>query len=144
MAGINELLGGLVGSGSAEAQKLIGPLQDLIESSGGISGLLEKLKSNGLVGSGENAKIDPSKITSALGSEQVSALAQKAGLSVEQAQQGLSELLPALMEKVSAAGNLPGADQATELLKKVPGGEGIADKLGGLLGGGAQPPAPPA
>jgi uncharacterized protein YidB (DUF937 family) len=151
MAGINDAVGGLVSGGSAEVQKLLGPLTEMIESSGGLNGLIEKLKSSGLgdqvsswVGTGENAKIDPTKLTQALGTEQIAALAQKAGVTVEQAQQGITDLLPGVIDKLSPAGQLPGADQAADLLKKLPGGEGIADKLGGLLGGGAAPGAPSA
>jgi uncharacterized protein YidB (DUF937 family) len=151
MAGIGDSISGLIGSGNAEVQKLLGPLTEMIESTGGLGGLVEKLKGAGLgdqvsswVGTGENAKIDPSKLTEVLGPDHVKALAEKAGTSVEQVQSSLSEVLPTLIDKLSPGGQLPGADQATELLKKVPGAEGIADKLGGLLGGGGAAPEAPA
>lgn len=153
MSGINEVLGGLFGSGGAvDVQKMLGPVLEMVQSTpGGIHGLLGQLSSSGLgdqvsswVGMGENAMVDPTRLTSALGPEKVQALAAKAGVSVEQAAGSLAAILPQLVDRLTPAGAIPGVDQAAELAKKIPGAEGISDQvtglLGGLLGGGSAPP----
>lgn len=152
MPGINETLGSLFGAGgAADVQKLIGPVLELVQNSGGVHGLVEQLKSNGLgeqvsswVGTGPNIKVDPSALTSALGPEKVQALASKAGVTLEQASSSLTALLPQIVDKLSPAGTIPGADQAAALVAKIPGAEGLTDqltgRLSGLLGGGSGAP----
>ncbi len=143
MAGINEVFGGLFGSGgTVDVQKYVGPVLDLVQNSGGVKGVVSQLQNAGLgeqvsswVGTGENAKVDPSKLTSALGPEKVQAMAGKAGVSLQEASGSLSALLPQVIDKLTPGGSIPGADQAAELAKKIPGAEGLTDQLSSLLGG---------
>lgn len=146
MAGINDIFGE---GGAVDVQKLLGPVLELVQNApGGLQGLMGQLQSSGLgeqvsswVGTGQNAAVDPSKLASAIGPEQVQALAAKAGVSVEQAQSALSSLLPQVVDKLSPAGSIPGADQVAELAKKIPGAESVTGLLGGLLGGSTPPAA---
>jgi uncharacterized protein YidB (DUF937 family) len=155
MPSINEALSGLFGAGgTVDVQKMIGPVMEMVASTpDGIKGLVGQLQSSGLgeqvstwVGTGENAKVDPSKLTAALGPERVQAVAAKAGVSVEQAASSMAALLPQLVDKLTPGGSIPGADQAAELAKKIPGAEGLTDQVTGLLGGllGGGKPAPSA
>lgn len=144
MAGINDILGA---GGPVDVQKLLGPVLEMVQSApGGVQGLIGQLQGSGLgeqvsswLGTGDNASVDPAKLASALGPEQVQALAAKAGVPVEQAQSALSSLLPTVIDKLSPGGSIPGADQLAELAKKIPGAESVTGLLGGLLGGSTPP-----
>lgn len=155
MAGINEALSGLFASGgTVDVQKMLGPVMEMVQGTpGGIKGLVGQLQSSGLgeqvsswIGTGANARVDPGKLTSALGTEKVQALAAKAGVPVEQAASSLATLLPQLVDKLTPSGSIPGVDQAAELAKRIPGAEGITDQvsglIGGLLGGRGSSPTP--
>ncbi len=144
MTGINEILGGVFGAGgTVDVQKMLGPVVELVQTTpGGIQGLLTQLQNSGLgeqvtswIGPGENALVDPTKLTSALGPETVQALAQKAGVPLEQAASSLAALLPQIVDKLSPGGTIPGVDQAADLAKKIPGAEGVTDQVTGLLKG---------
>lgn len=135
---IGSLLSGLVGGGEGgldlgQLGALAGPLLAQLQSSGGLDQVLGQLQGAGLgdavsswIGTGANQAVDPAALGSALGSDQVAALAQQSGLSPEQAEQGLSQLLPGLVNGMSPDGQLPDASSAQDLL----------GQLGGLLGGG--------
>lgn len=154
---ISQVLGMVGGGGSGEAgggglQQILAPLLEMVQNTpGGLQGLVGKLQESGLadqvsswVSTGQNAMVDPSKLTSALGPENVQAVAAKAGVPVEQASEAISNVLPQLVDKLSPGGSLPGAEQASELVNKIPGAAGMADQLSGMLGGllgGKTPPA---
>jgi uncharacterized protein YidB (DUF937 family) len=81
---------------------------------GGISGLVEAFHTNGLGGlinswisTGQNQPVGAVQIQQVLGSAPVQALAQKLGVSPEQASSTLSQLLPTVMDKLSPNGSLP-------------------------------------
>ena len=144
MPGISETLSGLFGSGgTVDVPKMLGPVVEMVQSTpGGVQGLVGQLQSSGLgeqvsswVGTGENARVDPSKLTAALGPERVQAVAAKAGVSVEQAATSMSALLPQLVDKLTPGGQIPGAEQAADLAKRIPGAEGVTDEVTGLLSG---------
>ena len=157
MASINETLNSLFGAGGpVDVQKMVGPVTELVQGTpGGVRGLVSQLQNSGLrdqvgtwVGSGENAKVDPSRLADAIGPERVQALAAKAGVSVEQARASLSALLPQMIDKLTPGGSIPGVDQAAELARKIPGAEGVTDQVTGLLNsllaGKTSPAAPSA
>lgn len=151
MAGINDILGQILGGGQGgnlDIQKLVGPVMEMVQSKGGLQGLISQLQSSGLgdqvgswIGTGENAKVDPTALANAVGMENVKELAAKTGLPVERVTGDLGQLLPNLIDKLSPGGAIPGVSQASELAKSIPGAEGVADQLtkmlGGLLGGSA-------
>jgi len=89
-------------------------LQLIQNHPGGVNGLVESFHSNGLggmvnswIGSGENQAVSPDQIQQVLGSGQVQALAEKLGVSPEQASSTLSQLLPTVMDKLSPNGAVP-------------------------------------
>ena len=154
MAGIEDLLGGLTGGGQGgtpdvgallgqltggksgidvgSLASLAGPLLQQLQSSGGLESLLGKLQGSGLgdqvqswIGTGANQAVDPAALANAVGPDQVQQLAGQAGVTVDQAQQGLAQLLPGIVDHLSPDGQLPAADQTTAFL----------GQLGGLLGG---------
>lgn len=153
MAGLEDLLGGLAGgqggtpdigsllSGLAggeggldlgQLQSLAGPLLSQLQQSGGLDQVLGQLQDAGLgdavqswIGTGANQAVDPSAIADAVGPDQLQQLASQAGLSPEQASEGIAQLLPGLVNGMSPEGQLPDAGSAQDLL----------GQLGGLFGG---------
>jgi uncharacterized protein YidB (DUF937 family) len=99
----------------------------LSSQSGGISGLVQQFTSQGLghlvnswVGTGNNLPISPEQLQSVLGSEQLEAIAAKAGISPDAAKTGLAHLLPQLVDHLTPNGEVPQGDlmsQGMELLK---------------------------
>lgn len=88
----------------------------LLESQGGLDGLLAKLQQGGLaeqaaswVGTGQNQAVDGSQLADALGSGTLGQLASQFGLSGEQISGGLAQVLPQLIDQLTPAGNTEGA-----------------------------------
>jgi|APCry1669188879_1035177.scaffolds.fasta_scaffold18414_3 hypothetical protein len=157
MAGLEDLLGGLMGGGQSgqsgtpdlgamlgqltggqggldmgKLAALAGPLLATIQQSGGLDKILGQLQSSGLgdavnswVGTGANQAVDPSALGNAFGTDQVANLANQAGISVDEAQQGLSSLLPGLVDQASPSGQLPDSSSLNDML----------GQLGSMLGG---------
>ena len=113
------------GSQNALASAVVGMLSS--NETGGISGLVKQFAAKGLghivsswIGTGQNLPISPEQLQSVLGSEQVQAIAAKAGISPEQAQSGLAQVLPQLVDKMTPNGEVPQGDlmsKGMELLK---------------------------
>jgi uncharacterized protein YidB (DUF937 family) len=96
-------LGGLLAGGAA-GSILSGGLGDLL-------GQLQKGgqgdAANSWVGKGENKAISPGDLGSALGSDQIEAIASQSGLSREDLLQGLSQYLPGVIDHLTPDGRLP-------------------------------------
>ncbi len=94
-----------------------------------LPGLLEKFGAGGLgnvaqswVGKGANLPVSGAQIKSVLGSDAVSSVATKLGLSPEEAADKIATMLPGIIDKVTPDGLVPD-----------PGA--LADKLTGLVKG---------
>ena len=102
-------------------------LSVLSNQNGGLSGLVQQFASNGLghvvsswIGTGQNLPISPEQLQGVLGSEQVQAIAAKAGLSPDAANTGLAQVLPQLIDNLTPNGEMPQGDlmsRGMELLK---------------------------
>ncbi len=112
-----------------KAGGLLSGLLSMITSSegGGISGLISKFTSAGLgdvvsswVSGGDNKEITGDQLSSVLGNDAISGLAQKAGLSSGIASTALAFMLPKVIDKLTPNGVLP---------------TGIPDMLKSYLGG---------
>lgn len=91
-----------------------GLLHMINNSPGGLSGMLQSFHDKGLgglvsswVGTGQNLPISTDQIQHVLGSDQVKALAAKAGISPDMASNAISQLLPSLVDKLTPNGELP-------------------------------------
>lgn len=154
MAGIEDLVGGLMGGASsggqgaggldlAQLQSLAGPILEQINAQGGLPALLEKLQSGGLgdvvaswLGTGANAAISPDQISQVLSPDALSQIAGQSGLSVDQVSAGIGQILPGMVDQLSPTGQLPtSTDDLGALLGQIPGGDQLGGLLGGLLGG---------
>jgi len=106
-------------------------LQMIQSHPGGISGLVQTFHSNGMGGlvnswisTGENQPVSSVQIQQVLGSGPVQALAQKLGVSPEQASSTLSQLLPTVIDKLTPNGAVP---EQSNLLQM---GESLLSSLG--------------
>lgn len=76
--------------------------------------MVETFKSKGLgevisswIGTGENQTISKDQILEALGKDQIQKMAEKVGISQEEASGGLASLLPEIIDKLTPNGNIP-------------------------------------
>lgn len=79
----------------------------------GLGNLAQTFQDKGLgqviqswIGSGQNLPISPSELTTALGPEQIEALARKFGLPLDQASGMLSKILPHLVDRLTPNGRI--------------------------------------
>ena len=141
------LLDSILGAGSGKSDAsggvtpLIGILGGLLAQSGGLQGLANKFSQSGQgnafsswVGMGENQPISGNQIQTALGSDQVNALAAKLGVDPAQASHFLAEYLPKVVDKLTPEGKVdPTADHQQGLAKLIPS---LLQSLGGKPSGG--------
>ena len=101
---------------AAHAPALKDALLELLSHSdhGGLDGLLEKLKSNGLgdivsswTSNGANLPINADQVSQALGPKAVQFLSEKSGLAPDKVSAGLTYVLPLLVDKLTADGRVP-------------------------------------
>ena len=97
---------------------------------GGLKGLIAKFQQAGLgdvigswVGSGQNQAVSGEQLTNVLRTEAMAGLAEKLGMSQDDAAGQLSNILPGLIDKLTPQGQAP------------TGGLGNAGDLMGMLGG---------
>ncbi len=97
-----------------------------------ISSIVSSLNAGGLMslasswlGDGDNEEIAPEQVTEIFGSEKISEFAGKLGLDEGSALNGLTEAIPAIMDKASSGGNL------LDAVGGISGAIGLASKLFG-------------
>jgi uncharacterized protein YidB (DUF937 family) len=98
-----------------QSNQMIGHVLEMIKNHpGGVSGLVESFKQQGLggvvsswIGTGQNQPVSGDQVQAVLGSSQVAALAAKIGISPDQAKAALSQILPQVIDKLSPQGQLP-------------------------------------
>jgi len=111
-------VGGMLSGGASGGSQggLLEVVMSLInnQETGGLSGLIKAFQEHGLgdavaswIGTGSKLPVSGDQIQSVLGSEQVQAIAQKLGLSTEDAAGGLATLLPQVIDKLTPDGQLP-------------------------------------
>jgi uncharacterized protein YidB (DUF937 family) len=108
-----------------------------IQRSGGVGAVLDRFKQQGYgqqsaswVSTGDNKPLDTQAVHDVVGSEELSRLAQQAGVPQEQVASGLAEILPQVVNHLTPSGDVP--QDADDVL-----GSGVA-ALQRMLGG--QPP----
>lgn len=114
------MLGNILGSvassvlGGGEGQsKAIQLIQALLQSQGGVQGLVEKFQQGGLeqivkswIGNGENLPISVSQILDIFGKQNIDNAAESVGVAQEDAPNLLSEYLPKIVDTLSPNGQL--------------------------------------
>jgi uncharacterized protein YidB (DUF937 family) len=105
------VLGKLGGQQGGMAQVAL----DMFNQHGGIGGVLDKFKENGLaeqaaswVGKGENIPISADQLSSVLGSDAITGMAAKFGISPETLSAQIAEHLPTVIDKMTPDGEVTG------------------------------------
>ena len=108
MSFLKGVLGGVVGAG------MVSVIGNVLEKHGGLQGVLDQFEKQGLgptvkswIGTGPNEPVTGEQIHSALGTDTVSDLAAKAGISVQELLQKLSQHLPQAVDKLTPDGVVP-------------------------------------
>jgi uncharacterized protein YidB (DUF937 family) len=96
-------------SGPKKEEGLAGLLGDL-----DVSGLAKQAQS--WVGTGPNERVSGTQVERALGPKKIKAAARRAGVSEEEAADGIAELLPAVVDYLTPDGKVPSASKATQRL----------------------------
>lgn len=121
------------GQAEAQTQNLVNGALGMLESMGGIGGLVKTFQQAGLgdvaaswVGTGDNKSIQPDQISKVLGKDQIAALAQQAGIPESEGASVLSKVLPAMVDKLTPDGKEPESSNMATLGKVLLGGIGVA------------------
>ena len=110
--GLGDLLkgGGLPGGLGGLGGLLSGGLGDLIKQ---FQGAGKAEVANSWVSTGENKTIAPNDLGQVLTQQQIDFLTSRTGLSKEELLEGLSQQLPAVVDKLTPEGRLPTADEVS-------------------------------
>jgi len=111
---LDNLAGSVLGGAGAPASSgLMKSVLDMLGGQGGLTGLLQAFQQGGLghlveswIGTGQNLPVSSAQILQALGPK-VQELAQQHGMSVDAVSQGLSGLLPDLVDRLTPNGQIP-------------------------------------
>ena len=128
-------MGSLQGQGGSGQPDAMGMVRDLLQQSGGLTGLLDKFQSNGLgeaakswVGTGANLPVSGDQVSQALGGDALAALAAKFGGNSPELAQLVAQFLPLVVDKLTPNGQLP-ADNGAEGLGSLGDLAGFASQL---------------
>lgn len=116
----------------ANNPQLMQAISDMLSNDGtqgGLGGLVAKFQQAGLgdvvrswIGNGQNQPVSGEQLTNVLGTDTITGLAEKLGMSQDDAAGQLSNILPGLIDKLTPQGQAPA------------GGLGNAGDLMGMLG----------
>lgn len=120
MGFLDDVAGKVTGAASGgESSALVNEVLGLLSGGGpggGLQGLIQAFQGKGLgdivsswVGTGQNLPISAEQLKSGLGSDLIGQLAAKIGISPEVASSRLTELLPAVVDKLTPEGKVPEA-----------------------------------
>lgn len=124
-----QVLGKVLNNTSGDGMgSVINMVYSLIDNSGGLNGLLQKLQSAGLaeqvtswLGNGTNLPIDANQLISALGENTFSNLASKFGAKESDVSSGIASMLPKVVDMLSKDGKVEDSsfsiDKLVSLLK---------------------------
>lgn len=111
---LDSIAGTVLGKFGGEQGGITQVAMDLFNQNGGLNGILEKFKENGLgetaaswVGNGENLSITAEQISSVLGNGAIAEMAAKFGINPETLSAQIAEHLPTLVDKLTPNGEAP-------------------------------------
>lgn len=126
LGGLGQIGGAILGGGGKG--QLLRILLSMLASGklGGLDGLLNKFNNNGMqnqlaswVSTQPNEAVSPAQVEQALGSDTVNEIAQQAGMDRTEAAQGLAEVIPQLVDKVTPTGVMPQQDVLSEAMSRL-------------------------
>ena len=115
--------GGQSGQAGAVVAKLAPAVMGMVNAQGGVGGLLEKLEQGGLgdqvkswVSPQEkNAPVSGEQVSDALGREHMDKLAAQAGVSPQEAADGMAKVLPGAVDQLTPEGEVPKEHQGFDI-----------------------------
>lgn len=136
--GLQDILGSLLGGSSGGSPgtaaggmdlgalaAALGPLLGKLLQGGGLSKLLGNAQASGLsaqadswVGTGENQSVSGQDIKGVVGDDAVKEVAQKAGISEEEAADVLAQVVPHVVSGLTPGGQVPSDDELGQLAAK--------------------------
>ncbi len=128
----NQVSGALSGNAGGQHSAIVDAVGGLLSNhEGGLSGLVSAFEKQGLgsvigswVGTGQNQAIAPAQLQAVLGNEQIQAIAQKLGISTQDASAHLAQVLPQVVDKLTPTGALPEGGALGGLLGAIKGAMG--------------------
>jgi uncharacterized protein YidB (DUF937 family) len=119
---MSSVTGSIAGS-NPEAAAVLAAIEN---HPGGVSGLVQSFHDNGLggvvnswIGTGANQSITPEQIQQVMGSGPMQAMAQKLGISPEEASKKLSQMLPTVIDKLTPNGSVPSGSNLMDIGKNL-------------------------
>jgi uncharacterized protein YidB (DUF937 family) len=116
----NQAMGNVLGGNSNPLAS--GLLQMIQNQPGGLQGLVQTFHDKGMgglvsswVSTGPNPSISSDQVHQVLGSDQVKALAAKAGINPDMAGSAIAALLPTLVDKLTPNGSVPDHSNVLEM-----------------------------
>ena len=126
--GLGDLLGGILGGGSSGGGsaslggnpmlRMLLPLVASLLMNGGLQKILGRLQASGKgeagqswVSTGPNEPVDAAAIKDALDDHELAEIAQKLGVSEDEAAEAVAQVLPDVVDKATPAGELPADDE---------------------------------
>ncbi|HNQ03074.1 MAG TPA: YidB family protein [Thiobacillaceae bacterium] len=137
---LDDVMSGVLNSLGKDSGASGGPLAQmvtaLLQQHGGLGGLLDQLKHNGLeqqvaswVGPGENLPVNTEQLGQALGHGPLAEIAARFGLDAQTMSGSLAQYLPEVVNQLTPDGRLPDTANAGELLER-----GLSALTGKLFG----------
>lgn len=133
---LNSILNSVLGGGEGQ-KKAIELIQALLQSQGGVQGLIEKFQQGGLeqivkswIGTGENLPISAAQILEIFGQKHLETAAEEVGVPQQEAPNLLAEYLPKIVDTLSPNGQLDLSKLDTNALLQ----QGAKAVLGKLFG----------
>jgi uncharacterized protein YidB (DUF937 family) len=126
-------LPGLAGGDPAQAAAVMGTMMEVLQQKGGLGGLLDQFRASGLAAQadawsrGDDSQgVSGDQVQQVLGLPIVDLIAQKLGLTPEQAKATLAQLVPRITSRMAAEERLtgqasPDLEQALGMFKKLIG-----------------------
>lgn len=117
------LPGGIPGMGAAGGGALLTMILQLLQSNGGLSGMLQRMQQSGYgdqaqswIGTGRNQGLPSDALSQIFGSGALEQLAQQFGMSREETSSQISHALPEVVNRMTPAGNIP--DDGDDLVSR--------------------------
>ncbi len=114
LSGARDRGGGMGGMGGMGTAAIIGIVLQLLQRSGGIGGLLQRMQQAGAgphgqswVGTGQNMPISPDMLSQIFGHGQMDEIAQQLGVSRDEAASTVAQALPDVVDRMTPSGTIP-------------------------------------
>jgi uncharacterized protein YidB (DUF937 family) len=127
---LGSILGGLTGSGGrgggGNMLAALLPLAGSLLAGGGLQKMLSGFQAKGLgaqadswVGTGANEAVSGAQVRDVVGDDEIGSVAQKLGVSNDQAADALAEVLPKVVDHASPDGQLPSQEELDAAFAKL-------------------------